>query len=702
MTEIDPICGMKVDPATAAGSSERDGKIYYFCGPGCKKKFDEGPLQPKAVPVDADAEYTCPMHPEVRQKGPGTCPKCGMALEPVTISLTDQGNPELDDMQRRFRLSLFFAVPLIVLMFAPEFVARRWVELALASPVVLYCGWPLFQRGWASIVNRSPNMFTLIAMGAGAAYLSSFTGTVYFESAAVIVTLVLLGQVLELKARAQTGSALKALLGLAPASARVIHEDGSEHDAPLEMIQVGDRLRVRPGEKIPVDGMVLEGTSAVDESMLTGEPIPVEKGPDSRAIGGTVNGNGSFTMRADRVGADTLLSRIVQLVAEAQRSRAPIQSLADQVSAWFVPAVLLVALLTLIFGHSVTNAIAVLVIACPCALGLATPMSVMVATGRGAGVGVLVRNAEALQTLATVDTLAVDKTGTLTEGKPTLTRFTVHPGFDERTVLGLIAGLEQSSEHPLAGAIVAAAKQRGIDVPAAQVFRNMPGKGIVGQVGKNQLAVGTELLLAGFNVATPGPGLYAAIDGRLAATLEVTDAVKQTTAEAIRKLHAAGLRIVMLTGDSRNNAEGVAKTLGIDSFEAQLLPDQKAAAIQRLQSEGRKVAMAGDGVNDAPALAQATVGIAMGTGTDIAIQSAGITLVSGDLLGVLKARALSRAMMRNIRQNLFFAFVYNLAGVPVAAGLFGFTLGPMFAAGAMTFSSVSVIANALRLRNVRL
>jgi P-type Cu+ transporter len=691
---------MQVEPAKAAGTSERDGKTYYFCGLGCKKKFDAGSVEVKPAPVNA--EYTCPMHPEVRQIGPGVCPKCGMALEPLAISLTDDANPELEDMQRRFRISLFFTVPLLGLMFAPEFAGRRWVELGLASPVVLYCGWPVFQRGWTSLVNRSLNMFTLIAIGTGTAYLSSFWGTIYFEPAATIVTLVLLGQVLELKARARTGSALKALLGLAPATARVIGDDGSEYDAPLEMIHRGDRLRVRPGEKVPVDGTVLEGASSVDESMITGEPIPVEKVPEAKAIAGTVNGNGSFTMRADRVGAETLLSRIVQLVGEAQRSRAPIQSLADKVSAWFVPSVLLVAVLTFVFGHSIVNAIAVLIIACPCALGLATPMSVMVATGRGACVGVLIRNAEALQALATVDTLVIDKTGTLTAGKPKLTNFTVHDGFDETAALRLIGALEKSSEHPLAGAILDAAKERGIDISTAQVFRNIPGKGIIGQVGANQIAVGTERLLADFNVATPGAGLFAAIDGRLAATLEVTDPIKPTTAEAIRQLHAAGLRIVMLTGDNQATAQAVATTLGIDSFEAQLLPDQKAAAVKRLQGEGRKVAMAGDGVNDAPALAQATVGIAMGTGTDIAIQSAGITLVSGDLRGVLQARKLSLAMMRNIRQNLFFAFVYNILGVPVAAGLFGFTLGPMFAAAAMTFSSVSVIANALRLRNVQL
>jgi Cu+-exporting ATPase len=692
---------MQVDVGRPHETIVRDGKTYHFCCIGCKKKFEAGPVAPKQ-PVSEGTAYTCPMHPEVHKIGPGACPKCGMALEPEVIQLGDDANPELDDMQRRFRISLFFTVPLLCLMFAPEFTFRRWVELALASPVVLYCGWPIFERGWASIVHRSLNMFTLIAIGTATAYISSFTGTLYFEPAATVVTLVLLGQVLELKARAKTGSAIKALMGLAPSTARVIHADGTEHDTPLEMIHPGDRLRVRPGEKIPVDGTVLEGASSVDESMLTGEPLPVEKAIHSSAIGGTVNGTGSFVMRADKVGAGTLLSRIVQLVAQAQRSRAPIQSLADRVSAYFVPAVLLAALLTFIFEHSLVNAIAVLIVACPCALGLATPMSVMVATGRGATVGVLIRSADALQALAEVDTLVVDKTGTLTEGKPKLTSLTVHNNFDESEILCLIAGLEKSSEHPLAGAIIAAARERKIDIPSAQVFRTIPGQGIIGAVGKNQIAVGTERLLEGFHIDTPGPGLYAAIDGKLAATLEVTDPVKPTSVEAIRQLQANGLRVIMLTGDSQANAQSVAKELGIDQFEAQLLPDQKAASIKRLQGEGHKVAMAGDGINDAPSLAQANVGIAMGTGTDIAIQSAGITLVSGDLRGVLQARKLSVAMMRNIRENLFFAFIYNLIGIPIAAGLFGFTLGPMFAAAAMTFSSVSVIGNALRLRNVRL
>jgi P-type Cu+ transporter len=697
---------MTVDPATAAGSSERDGETHYFCGLGCKKKFDENVPPP---PEDKDAEYTCPMHPEVRQIGPGSCPKCGMALEPVTLTLEDAANPELADMSRRFRISLFFTIPLLVFMFLPEWPARRWMECALATPVVLWCGWPIFERAWASVVNRSPNMFTLIGLGAGVAYVFSVVswGDLYFEPAAVIVTLVLLGQVLELRARAKTGSAIKALLGLAPSTARVIADDGSEHDMPIAMVSVGDRIRVRPGESIPVDGLVLEGSSAVDESMITGEPIPVEKVSDSRVTGGTINGTGSFVMRADRIGRDTLLSRIVQSVADAQRSRAPIQSLADRVSGYFVPAVILVALLTLVIGHSLVNAVAVLIIACPCALGLATPMSIMVGTGRAAQSGILLRDAEALEALEKVDTLVIDKTGTLTEGRPRVTG--IHPvnGFDEGELLRLVAGLEKSSEHPLAGAILSAAKDREIEIPQASVFRSFPGKGIIGAVDGWQIAVGNQGLLADYQIFTePGPSLFVAVDGKLAGTIEVGDPIKASAGEAIKRLHADGLRVVMLTGDNNATAAGVAAQLGIDEFQAQLLPDQKAAAVKTLQSAGRVVAMAGDGVNDAPALAQANVGIAMGTGTDVAIQSAGITLLHGDLAGVAKARTLSKATMSNIRQNLFFAFIYNALGVPLAAGLlqpiFGIALSPMFAAAAMTFSSVSVIGNALRLRNVRL
>jgi P-type Cu+ transporter len=697
---------MTVDPADAAGSSERDGKTYYFCGKGCKKKFDENAPPP---PEDKGAEYTCPMHPEVRQIGPGSCPKCGMALEPATVTLDDEPNLELADMSRRFRISLFFTIPLLVFMFLPEWPARRWMECALATPVVLWCGWPIFERAWASVVNRSPNMFTLIGLGAGTAYVFSVVSRrdLYFEPAAVIVTLVLLGQVLELRARAKTGSAIKALLGLAPSTARVIADDGSEHDMPIAMVSVGDRIRVRPGESIPVDGMVLEGSSAVDESMITGEPVPVEKVLDSGVTGGTINGTGSFVMRADRVGRDTLLSRIVQSVADAQRSRAPIQSMADRVSGYFVPAVILVALLTLVIGHSFVNAVAVLIIACPCALGLATPMSIMVGTGRAAQSGILLRDAEALEALEKVDTLVIDKTGTLTEGKPRVTGIHAVNGFDERELLRLVAGLEKSSEHPLAGAILSAAKDREIDVPEASVFRSFPGKGIIGAVDGRQIAVGNQGLLADYQIPTePGQSLYVAIDGKLAGTIEVGDPIKASAGEAIKQLHSDGIRVVMLTGDNKSAAAGVAAQLGIDEFQAQLLPDQKAAAIMTLQSAGRVVAMAGDGVNDAPALAQANVGIAMGTGTDVAIQSAGITLLHGDLAGVAKARTLSKATMSNIRQNLFFAFIYNALGVPLAAGLlqpfFGIALSPMFAAAAMTFSSVSVIGNALRLRNVRL
>jgi Cu+-exporting ATPase len=628
-----------------------------------------------------------------------------MALEPSVVTLADEANPELADMSRRFWVSLVFTVPLLAMMFWP---GHRWIECALATPVILYCGWPIFQRGAASIVNRSPNMFTLIALGTGVSYAYSIfgRGAIYFETSAVIITLVLLGQMLELQARAKTGSAIKALLGLAPKTARVIASDGREQDMPLDMVSVGDRIRVRPGEKVPVDGAVIEGASNVDESMITGEPMPVSKASGAKVTGGTVNGNGAFVMKAERVGRETLLSRIVQSVADAQRSRAPIQSLADRISAFFVPAVVLVALVTLIFGHSLVNAIAVLIIACPCALGLATPMSIMVGTGRGAQAGILLRDAEALQVLEKVDTLVIDKTGTLTEGKPRVTEIQAVDGFDETELLRLAAGLEKSSEHPLAGAILAAAKERGIDPPSAEVFRAIPGKGIIGGIGKHQIAIGNQRLLADYNVATDTrPALFIAIDGKLAGWIAVGDPVKASASEAVRTLRAEGLRVVMLTGDHRETAEAVAKQLGIDEFEAGLLPDGKAAALKKLQAAGRTVAMAGDGVNDAPALAQANVGIAMGTGTDVAIQSAGITLLHGDLAGVARARTLSKATMRNIRENLFFAFIYNLIGVPVAAGIlepFGFTLSPIFAAAAMTFSSVSVIGNALRLRNVRL
>ncbi len=697
MTAIDPICGMTVDHAKAAGTSERDGITYYFCGLSCKKKFDAGISEspPVQVPIDMGAEYICPMHPEVRQIGPGTCPKCGMGLEPVDAGVA---NPELADMTRRFAVSLIFTVPLLAFMFWP---VSKWVEMAFATPVVFWCGWPLFVRAWESLAHRSLNMFTLIGLGVGTAYISSFFGQVYFEPAAVIVTLVLLGQVLELRARAKTGSAIQALMGLAPTTARLVRDDG-EHDVALASVKLGDRIRVRPGEKVPVDGVVLDGASSIDESMITGEPMGVEKASGAKVTGGTVNGTGTFTMRAERVGSQTLLAGIVKLVGEAQRSRAPIQSLADRVSGYFVPAVLLAAVLTLVFGHSLTNAVAVLIVACPCALGLATPMSVMVATGRGAAAGVLVSKAEALEQLAKVDTLVIDKTGTLTEGKPRLTNIRVFAGFEENEVLRLIAGLERGSEHPLAGAIVAAATERKIVIPDADVFRAVPGKGVIGSVGKRQIAVGSARLLSDYGVTAEGEGLFVAMDGKLAAELQVQDPVKASAAAAIRELRAGGLRIVMLTGDSRVAAEAVAKELGIDEFEARLLPEEKAAAVKTLQDAGRIVAMAGDGINDAPALALANCGIAMGSGTDVAIRSAGITLLQGDLRGVARARKLSRAMMRNIKQNLFFAFIYNLLGVPVAAGLFGFALGPMFAAAAMTFSSVSVIGNALRLRTVRI
>jgi Cu+-exporting ATPase len=699
---IDPICGMTVDPDKAAGSSVRDGQTFYFCSLGCKRKFDAGMPPPIEKP---GAEYTCPMHPEVRQIGPGSCPKCGMALEPSVVTLEDEANPELADMSRRFWVSLFFTVPLLAFMFLPQ---NRWIECALATPVVLYCGWPIFQRGWASIIHVSPNMFTLIALGTAVSYLySTFgNGPIYFETSAVIVTLVLLGQMLELQARAKTGSAIKALLGLAPATARVIAEDGSEHDMPLAMVSVGDSIRVRPGEKVPVDGAVLDGASNVDESMVTGEPMPVPKSAGAKVTGGTVNGSGGFVMKAERVGSETLLSRIVQSVSDAQRSRAPIQSLADRISGFFVPAVVLIAVLTLVFGHSLVNAIAVLIIACPCALGLATPMSIMVGTGRGAQAGILLRDAEALQVLEKVDTLVIDKTGTLTEGKPRVTEIHAAEGFDENELLRLAGGLEKSSEHPLAAAILAEAKERGIELPDAEVFRAIPGKGIIGSIGARQIAIGNQSLLADYNVtADARPLLFIAADGKLAGWIGVGDPIKTSAAEAVQTLRSEGLRVVMLTGDHRETAEAVATQLDIDEFEAGLLPDGKATSVKKLQVAGRVVAMAGDGVNDAPALAQANVGIAMGTGTDVAIQSAGITLLHGDLAGVARARTLSKATMWNIRQNLFFAFIYNVIGVPIAAGVlepFGITLSPMFAAAAMTFSSVSVIGNALRLRNVKL
>ncbi len=730
----DPVCGMEVTPAQAAGSFEYRGQTYYFCAKSCLAKFQADPqkyLAPKPViPVTEakDVEYTCPMDPEVVQIGPGTCPICGMALEPKEIQAGDTENPELADMQRRFWISLALSVPLLatsmsslgsMTMVGPHD-SRSWIELALATPVVLWAGWPFFVRAWQSLVTWHLNMFTLIGLGVGVAYVYSVYATVfgqgldvYFESAAMIVTLVLLGQVLELKARNRTGAAIKALLGLAPKTARLIRPDGTEADVPLDHVAAGDMLRVRPGEKIPVDGVVVQGASAVDEAMLTGEPIPVEKAPGNRVTGATVNGNGSLVIRAERVGSGTLLAQIVRMVSEAQRSRAPIQKLADRVAAYFVPVVVGIAIATFViwgwagsWPHALVNAVAVLIIACPCALGLATPMSIMVAMGKGATMGVLFKNAEAIELLHQADTLVVDKTGTLTEGKPKLVAVEPAPGFDEQRLLFLAASLERASEHPLAYAITVGAQDRGISLGGVDGFQAIPGKGARGRVEGSEVAVGNLALMqeASVDVARPIAGssaLFVAVDGKFAGRLSVADPIKSTSAEAIRQLHAEGMRIVMLTGDSQITADAVAKQLGIDEVVAEVLPQDKRTHIERLQESGRFVAMAGDGINDAPALAQAQVGIAMGTGTDIAMESAGVTLVQGDLRGIARARKLSRATMRNIKQNLFFAFVYNSLGVPIAAGVlypvFGLLLSPMIAAAAMSFSSVSVISNALRL-----
>ncbi len=729
--EIDPVCHMTVDASKAAGKSEHKGHTYYFCSKGCVAKFEADPeryLHPAPdLPKPANIEYTCPMHPRVRQIGPGSCPICGMALEPAEFSFDspiDQPNPEYADMKRRFAIALILTIPVFVLgMLEMTASWATWTELILATPVVLWAGWPFFERAWDSVVHRSPNMFTLIGLGTGSAFVYSVVAAasgrhdLYFEAAAVITTLVLLGQVLELRARAQTSSAIRALLGLAPKTARRIQPNGTEQDVPLADIHAGDRLRVRPGEKVPVDGVVLDGSSSIDESMLTGEPIPVEKNPGAKVTGGTVNQTGSFIMRAERVGAATMLAQIVKMVSEAQRTRAPIQQLADSVAAWFVPLVILAAVITFAiwsfvgpqprFTHAMVAAVAVLIIACPCALGLATPMSIMVGAGRGASAGILIRNAEALEILGRVDTLVVDKTGTLTEGKPKLVGVTTAIGQTETDLLHLAASLEQASEHPLASAIVSAAKERGIPLSTAQDFQSVTGKGIIGVVDGHRIAIGADALLRDLNIAPPQTGgLLVAIDGRYAGALTVADPIKNSTAAAVQELHAAGIRIVMLTGDRRATAEDVARQIGIDEVEAEVLPDRKAAIVKRLQSQGRVVAMAGDGINDAPALAQAQVGIAMGNGTDVAMESAGITLVKGDLRGIARARTLSRATMRNIRQNLFFAFVYNSVGVPIAAGIlypfFGVLLTPMIASAAMTFSSVSVIANALRLRAVKL
>jgi len=718
-TVIDPVCGMTIDPATAAGTSQYEGETVYFCSLGCKAKFDADPAryahratqQPSNPATHHEhhpappqpRRYTCPMHPEVISDKPGPCPICGMALEPMTVSLEDEPNEELDDMNRRFVASAvlsapLFAVGMIEMVRHIHWPWWPWASLILATPVVLWGGWPFFQRGWWSITSRNLNMFTLIALGTGVAYGYSVAAVfigglpLYFEPAAVIVTLVLLGQVLELRARAKTSGAIRALLGLTPKTARVLLDDGREHDMPIEQIAAGMRLRIRPGERVPVDGSIVDGNSSVDESMITGEPIPVEKSSGSKVTAGTVNGTGPLVMKAERVGAETLLAQIVRMVAEAQRSRAPIQRLADVVSAWFVPIVVLVAIVTFIawmtvgLDRALLNAVAVLIIACPCALGLATPMSVMVATGRGATAGILIKNAEALEKLAKVDTIVVDKTGTLTEGKPAVTKIETLNGFDERELLMLTASLERASEHPLAEAIVKAAEAREIELMPAGVVKTIPGQGIRGIVNGRKVEVGR-------------PGITVRVAGAEAGRIHVADRIKSTTAEALAQLKAKGITVIMLTGDQRSTAEAVAKELGIDRVEAEVLPAQKEEIVRKLQSEGRVVAMAGDGVNDAPALARADIGMAMGTGTDVAIESADVTLVKGDLRGIVRARNLSESMMRNIRQNLFFAFVYNVLGVPVAAlGL----LNPMIASAAMTFSSVTVIGNALRLRKARL
>jgi len=761
----DPVCGMDVDPTSAAGSFEHEGETYHFCSKGCLAKFRAEPAKylsggpvgmDHGEPASAGTLYTCPMHPEIVRDGPGSCPICGMALEPLVPTGDDAPSHELVDMTRRFWICLALSLPVFALAMGEMIPAVRrlvdprasiWIQLVLSTPVVLWGGWPFFARGWASVVNRSLNMFSLIALGTGVAYLYSVFATlspgliprsflghggaapVYFEAAAVITTLVLLGQVLELRARSRTSSAIKALLGLAPKHARVLRDDGREDDVALDRVQVGDRLRVRPGEKVPVDGEVLEGSSFVDEAMVSGEPVPVEKVKGDALIGGTVNGSGGLVMRADRVGAETMLAQIVRMVGEAQRTRAPMQRLADVVASYFVPIVLLVAVVTFlvwaVFGpeprlaYALVNAVAVLIIACPCALGLATPMSIMVGTGRGATSGVLVRNAEALEAMEKVDTLVVDKTGTLTEGKPRLVSVVAAPGQDETEMLRLAASLERASEHPLAQAISAGAGGRGLQLAPVDGFQSSTGKGVRGTVGGRSLAIGKGAFLKESGVefgelaaradTLRGEGqtvVFVAIDGRAAGLLGVADPIKESTPRAIKELHEAGLRIVMLTGDARATAEAVAKTLGLDDVRAGVLPEGKKDVIQALQAEGRTVAMAGDGVNDAPALAQAEVGIAMGTGTDVAMESAGVTLIKGDLRGIERARKLSVATMRNIRQNLAFAFVYNILGVPIAAGVlypfFGLLLSPMIASAAMTFSSVSVIANALRLRKLDL
>jgi Cu+-exporting ATPase len=766
-TVKDPVCGMDVDPAKTKHSVVHGGKDYDFCSASCLEKFcrepgkylsggGHEPMEPAApaAPAGKGVEYTCPMHPQIVRDAPGFCPICGMALELRAPTAAPGENAELRDMSRRFWFAVALTVPLLALVMgdmlpgAPVSALlsarlRVFLELGLATPVCLWAAWPFYVRAVQSVRNRSLNMFTLIGLGVSVAYVysvvaallpglfpASFRGAsgevaVYFEAAGVIVTLILLGQVLELRARSQTGAAIQKLLGMAAKSARRINEGGSEEDVPLEAVRVGDRLRVRPGEKVPVDGVVLEGTSSVDESMVSGEPIPVEKGPGDKLVGATVNGTGGLVMRAEKVGAETLLSRIVAMVAEAQRSRAPIQKLADVVAGYFVPIVILIAVLTFVvwalagpaprMAHALINAVAVLIIACPCALGLATPMSIMVATGRGATMGVLFKNAEAIEVLRKVDTLVIDKTGTLTEGKPRLVSVVPAAGFAEAELVRLAASLERGSEHPLAAAIVAGGEARNVALSAVEGFVSVTGKGVKGSVGGKSVALGNKALMADLGIDLGALGsdaeklrqdgetaMFVAVDGKPAGILGVADPIKASTPEAIGELHAEGIRIVMLTGDSKTTADAVARKLALDEVVAEVLPDQKVDAVKRLQSQGRFVAMAGDGINDAPALAQAQVGIAMGTGTDVAMESAGVTLVKGDLRGIVRARRLSRRTMANIKQNLFFAFFYNAAGVPIAAGalypFFGLLLSPVIAAAAMSFSSVSVIANALRLR----
>jgi P-type Cu+ transporter len=758
----DPVCGMTVDPHTAAHRHTHHGRTYYFCSAGCCTKFASDPAKylagdtASSEPVPEGTIYTCPMHPQIRQAGPGTCPICGMALEPELVTADTGPNPELADMTRRFWIGLVLALPVLVLEMGAHFAgAHRWVDqtlsnwlqFAFATPVVLWAGWPFFVRGWQSLLTRNLNMFTLIAMGTGVAYLYSAVATlapgmfpptlrghggavaVYFEAAAVITVLVLLGQVLELRARAATSGAIRALLDLAPKTARRVRPDGSDEEVALDAVKVGDLLRVRPGEKVPVDGEVTDGRSAIDESMVTGESMPVTKQPGDKVIAGTLNQSGSFVLRAAKVGRDTLLARIVQMVAAAQRSRAPIQRLADQVSGWFVPLVIAAAVVAFAawamfgpeprFAHALVAAVSVLIIACPCALGLATPMSIMVGVGRGAQAGVLIKSAEALERMEKVDTLVVDKTGTLTEGKPKAVAVVPAEGFDEAGLLRFAASVERSSEHPLAAAIVAAAAERRIELAPVMGFDAPAGKGAIGMVERRRVVIGNARFLTELGIATGAlaaeaerlrqdgaTAIFVAVDGKAAGVVAIADPVKPTTPAAIAALKAEGIRVVMLTGDNRTTAQAVGRRLGISEVEAEVLPDQKSAVVEKLRREGRVVAMAGDGVNDAPALAAADVGIAMGTGTDVAIESAGITLVKGDLTGIVRARRLSAAVMGNIRQNLFFAFVYNAAGVPIAAGVLypvlGVLLSPMIAAAAMALSSVSVVGNALRLRTVQL